>query len=79
MTTTSTGAPAASRASSRLLHPDPTVRRLAAITLVNTLGNGLFMTLGALYFTRMLGLPAAQVGIGLTAAGLCGVLIGVPA
>jgi MFS family permease len=37
------------------------------------------MTLGALYFTRVLGLPTAQVGIGLTAAGLCGVLIGVPA
>ncbi|WP_431677636.1 MFS transporter [Kitasatospora sp. KL5] len=79
MTTTSTGAPAAPRASSRLLHPDPTVRRLAAITLVNTLGNGLFMTLGALYFTRVLGFGAAQVGLGLTLAGLVGVLVGVPA
>ncbi|GAA4992815.1 hypothetical protein GCM10025734_21410 [Kitasatospora paranensis] len=79
MTTTSSGASTTSRAPSRLLHPDPVIRRLAAITLVNTLGNGLFMTLGALYFTRILGFGAARVGLGLTAAGLCGVLIGVPA
>ncbi|WP_407915480.1 MFS transporter [Kitasatospora sp. NE20-6] len=79
MTTTSTGASTTPRASSRLLHPDPTVRRLAAVTLVNTLGNGLLMTLGALYFTRVLGFGLGQVGIALTAAGLCGVLVGVPA
>ncbi|GAA2151743.1 MFS transporter [Kitasatospora kazusensis] len=64
---------------SRLLHPDPIVRRLAAITLVNTLGNGLMMTLSALFFTQMLGFGVAQVGVGLTAAGLCGVLAGIPA
>lgn len=79
MTTSSSGAPTAPRASSRLLHPDPTVRRLAVVTLVNTVGNGLFVTLSALYFTRVLGLGTAQVGLGLTAAGLCGVLVGVPA
>jgi MFS family permease len=79
MTTTTPGASTTPRAPSRLLHPDPVIRRLAAITLVNTLGNGLFMALGALYFTRILGFGAARVGLGLTAAGLCGVLIGVPA
>ncbi|MDH6579418.1 MFS transporter [Kitasatospora sp. MAP5-34] len=64
---------------SRLLHPDPMVRRLAAITLVNTVGNGLMMTLAVLFFTRVLGFGVAQVGLGLTAAGLCGVLAGIPA
>jgi len=64
---------------SRLLHPDPMVRRLAGITLINCLGNGLFMTLSALFFTRILGFGVAQVGVALTAAGLCGVLASVPA
>lgn len=66
-------------ARNRLLHPDPTVRRLATITLMNCLGNGLTMTLGVLFFTRVLGFGAVQVGVALTAAGLCGVLAGVPA
>ncbi len=64
---------------SRLLHPDPMVRRLALITLVNTVGNGLLMTLSALFFTQILGFGVAQVGVGLTAAGLCGVLASIPA
>ena len=63
----------------RLLHDDRLVRRLAGVTLVNTLGNGLSMTLAVLFFTRVLGYGATQVGIALTAAGLCGVLAGVPA
>ncbi|MFD0350219.1 MFS transporter [Kitasatospora aburaviensis] len=63
----------------RLLHPDPTVRRLAAITLVNTVGSGLSLSVGVLFFTRVLGLTAAQLGLGLTAAGLCGVAASVPA
>ncbi|MGV9270492.1 MFS transporter [Kitasatospora sp. NPDC003701] len=64
---------------SRLLHPDPMVRRLAGITLVNTVGSGLSLAVGVLFFTRVLGLSAAQLGLGLTAAGLCGVLASVPA
>ncbi|MFE2110754.1 MFS transporter [Kitasatospora sp. NPDC059463] len=68
----------ASRAS-RLLHPDPTVRRLARITLLNTLGSGLSLSVGVLFFTRYLGLSAARLGLALTAAGLCGVLASVPA
>ncbi|MGW7447223.1 MFS transporter [Kitasatospora sp. NPDC054795] len=71
-----TGVAAALR---RRLHPDPTVRRLAGITLVNTVGNGLSLSVAVLFFTRVLGLSAAQLGLGMTAAGLCGVAASVPA
>lgn len=57
---------------------DPLLRTLAAVTLVNCVGNGLFMTISALYFTRVMGLSPAQVGLGLGVAGLCGVLAGIP-
>ena len=63
----------------RLLHEDPVVRRLAGLTLVNAFGNGLFMTVGVLFFTRSLHFGATQVGFGLTLAGLCGVLASLPA
>ena len=62
-----------------LLHPDPVVRRLAVMTLVNAFGNGLFMTVGVLFFTRVLHFDAGEVGIGLAVAGLCGVLASFPA
>ncbi|MET9618519.1 MFS transporter [Kitasatospora indigofera] len=90
MTTTPTGGPAAvsgsgtpaavpARGPSRLLHPDPMVRRLARLTLLNTLGNGLSLAVAVLFFTGVLGLSAAQLGFGLTAAGLCGVAASIPA
>lgn len=50
---------------------------MAVATLVSTFGNGLFMTLSALYFTRIVGLSVAQVGVGLTVAGALGVLASV--
>ena len=49
------------------------------MTLVNAFGNGLFMTVGVLFFTRVLHFGTGQVGLGLTAAGLCGVLASIPA
>ena len=67
------------RGPSRLLHPDPMVRRLARLTLVNCVGNGLSLAVAVLFFTRVLGLSAAQLGFGLTAAGLCGVVASIPA
>ncbi|BCJ35101.1 MFS transporter [Actinocatenispora thailandica] len=57
---------------------DPVTRRLAVQTLINTLGNGLFMTVSAVFFTRSVGLSAVQVGLGLTIAGACGVAAGIP-
>jgi MFS family permease len=53
------------------------VRRMAGATLISTFGNGLFMTLSALYFTRIVGLSVTQVGVGLTLAGALGVLASV--
>jgi MFS family permease len=54
------------------------LRVLATATLVNTFGNGLMFTISALYFTRIIGLTAVEVGIGLSCAGLVGLLAGIP-
>ncbi|MEE1783233.1 MFS transporter [Streptomyces sp. SP17BM10] len=54
-------------------------RALIAAGFVNRVGNGLFNTAAVLYFTFVVHLPAAQVGAGLTIAGLCGLVAGVPA
>ena len=51
---------------------------MALATLVYTVGNGMFMVVSVLYFTRIVGLGATQVGLGLTIAGLFGLLAGVP-
>ncbi|GAA2106215.1 MFS transporter [Kitasatospora saccharophila] len=70
-----------STASPPLVRPassSPVVRRLAALLLVNAVGNGLFLTVGTLWFTRGLGFSAGVVGAALTAAGLCGVPAAVP-
>ncbi|MFF1360964.1 MFS transporter [Streptomyces sp. NPDC058297] len=62
------------------LLPAPGPQRvLAAATLVNTFGSGLFVTSSALYFTRVIGLPAAQVALGLTAGGIVGLVAGMAA
>lgn len=62
----------------RLVPPAGPVRSLALVTLVNTSGNGIFFTLSALYFTRVVGLSVAQVGVGLGIAAAVGLLAGVP-
>jgi Na+/melibiose symporter-like transporter len=53
-------------------------RRLAYATFINMLGTGLFATTSALFFTRSVGLPGGEVGIGLTASGLVGLAGGAP-
>lgn len=62
-----------------LLPADPALRRATLLTVVNSLGNGLYFPLGVLYFTRVVGLDATAVGFGMTVAGLVGVVAGVPA
>src|ERR1700712_5347514 len=60
-----------------LREPGP-VRMFAAVTLANTVGNGLLATVVVLYFTHVVGLGGGQVGVGLTVAGVFGVFVGVP-
>ena len=54
------------------------MRRLIAATLVNTLGNGVYAAVGALYLTRAAGLSIGQVGVGLTIAALIGLVVSTP-
>lgn len=51
---------------------------MALATLINVAGSGIYIVVAVLYFTRIVGLSATQVGIGLSIAGLCGLLSGVP-
>lgn len=53
-------------------------RVLILASFVNRVGNGLFNTAAALYFTLVVDLPAVQVGAALTVAGLIGLLAGIP-
>ncbi|WP_354644279.1 MFS transporter [Kitasatospora camelliae] len=54
-------------------------RALIIASFVSRVGNGLFNTAAILYFTLVVHLPAAQVGAGLTIAGLAGLAAGIPA
>lgn len=65
------------RVAALLPEPGP-ARTLAAGYLVDGVGTGLWMATSVLYFTRALGLPVAQVGLGLSVAGLVGLVGSVP-
>ena len=62
----------------RLLPAPGPLRPLALATLLSRVGNGLLMTVSVLYFTTIAGLPVGTVGLGLTIAGLAGLVAGVP-
>jgi MFS family permease len=51
---------------------------LAGATFLNTIGTGLWLTGSVLFFTRSVGLSAAQVGVGLSIAGFLSLLAGMP-
>lgn len=55
------------------------IRILSLATLINTFGNGLFMTIEVLYFTLYVGLTPAQVGLGLSLGGAVSLLFNIPA
>lgn len=60
------------------LLPDAGPQRvIAASNLVYTVGSGLYLTAGVLYFTEAVRLPAAQVGWGLGIAGLVSLVLGI--
>ena len=63
----------------QILPQDRAQRAMIPATFVNFMGNGLFNTASALYFTLVVHLSAAQVGLGLTTAGLVGLAGGIPA
>jgi MFS family permease len=52
--------------------------RLALQSLLFALGQGTFMTGSAVFFTQIVGLSAAQVGLGLTIAGVAAFLAALP-
>ena len=54
------------------------LRALCAGTLISSIGTGAWYTTWALYLTRSVALTPAQVGLGLTAAGLLSVLAAGP-
>ncbi len=54
------------------------MRTMAVATLINASGGGMYLVIAVLYFTRIVGLSPYQVGVGLTIAGLFGLLAGVP-
>ncbi|WP_333764749.1 hypothetical protein [Streptomyces sp. IBSBF 2390] len=58
--------------------PDAGPQRILAVSnLVYTLGSGLHLTAGVLYFTEAVRLPAGEVGLGLGIAGLLALVLGV--
>ncbi|OLF19430.1 MFS transporter [Actinophytocola xanthii] len=62
----------------RLVPPAGPVRVLAAAQLADAVGLGGYLVCSALYFTRVVGLSATQVGFGLTVGWAVGLLAGVP-
>jgi MFS family permease len=53
-------------------------RILVASTFINTFGNGLFSVVSVLYFSRILGFSATQIGLAFTIAGIAEVIAAFP-
>lgn len=58
--------------------PGP-IRTLAKMSLTSAIGNGLFATIEAIFFTRSVGLTNHQVALGLGIAAVLGLLVNIPA
>ncbi|MFF1688115.1 MULTISPECIES: MFS transporter [unclassified Streptomyces] len=61
-----------------LLPPVGPQRTLALAQLSNSLGDGAYYVTSALYFTHVVGLAPARIGLGLTVAWAAGSVVGVP-
>jgi MFS family permease len=60
--------------------PEPgPIRTLTKVTLTSAVGNGLFATIEAIFFTRSVGLTNHQVALGLGIAALVGLVVTIPA
>ena len=62
----------------RILPANPLTRRLSLQSILFAVGEGVFITGNAVFFTRLVGLSAAQVGLGLSIAGLFTFALAVP-
>ncbi len=63
----------------RMFPPTPLGRKLARQSLLFATAQGAFLTGSAVFFTEVVGLSAAQVGLGLTIAGIVSFLVAYPA
>src|SRR5215207_3834908 len=63
----------------RFRPPSALAGRLSVQSLLFALGEGTFMTGSAVFFTQIVGLSAAQVGLGLTVAGVAAFIAALPA
>lgn len=61
-----------------ILPKTPAGRKLAAGAAADSVGSGMFLAASTLYFVTVVGLPAAQVGMVLSVAGVLGLLSPVP-
>src|SRR3712207_1498563 len=59
--------------------PTPLAARLSVQSVLFAVGDGTFMTASAVFFTQVVGLTAAQVGVGITVAGVAAFPAAVPA
>ena len=66
-------------AAARLLPPTPLGRSLAMQSALYAVGTGVFVSGNAVYFTRVVGLSPAQVGLGISLGGAVSMLAAVPA
>ena len=62
----------------RFLPPTPLARKLSGQSVLFAVGEGTFLTGSAVFFTQIVGLSAAQVGVGLTVAGVVSFFFAVP-
>ena len=62
----------------RFLPPTGLARKLSAQSILFAVGEGFFLTGSAVFFTHIVGLSAAQVGLGLTIAGVVTFFFAVP-
>ena len=62
----------------RFLPETPLARRLSLQSILYATGQGVFLTGSAVFFTQIVGLSAAQVGLGLTIAGVITFAFAVP-
>lgn len=61
-----------------LLAPTGDARNLQVATFLETLGLGVFLSVGILHFTVQRDIPATGVGLALTVSGLLGLITGIP-